>query len=93
MGLDEPDHHVRTAVEAAVALVEHGAGLADAGHGAEIDAKAPRRLDADHVGAWWERRLRVVVRRGSHRQGELCCGVGGWCLVACGVLGPWAGHR
>ena len=43
--LDEADHHVGAALVATPALVEHGPGLADAGHGPEVDAELAGRLD------------------------------------------------
>jgi len=46
MGLDEADDDVRAALVASPALVEHGPGLADAGHSSEVDAELARRLDA-----------------------------------------------
>ena len=44
--LDEADDHVRAALVATPALVEHGPGLADAGHSSEVDAELAGRLDA-----------------------------------------------
>ena len=40
VGLDEPDHDVGPALGAAVALAEHGVGLADAGCCAEVDPES-----------------------------------------------------
>ena len=41
--LDDPDHHVGAALRPAMALGEHGVGLADAGRGAEVDPQPPAR--------------------------------------------------
>ena len=44
--LDEADDDVCAALVTSPALVEHGPGLADAGHSSEVDAELARRLDA-----------------------------------------------
>ena len=45
MRLDEPDHDVGATLEAAPPLVEHGAGLADAGRRTQVHAEATGRPD------------------------------------------------
>ena len=45
VGLDEPDHDVRAALEAPSSLVEHREGLSDAGRSPEVDPEPPGCLD------------------------------------------------
>jgi hypothetical protein len=45
VAFDEADHDVGPALAPAVALVQHGEGLADPGRGTEVDAEVTRGLD------------------------------------------------
>ena len=58
VGLDEPDHHVGPALGAAVALAEHGVGLAHPGRCAEVDPELPARAHVPSLPARWRCRGR-----------------------------------
>ena len=50
VGLDEAHHHVPTPLPAPPALVQHGAGLANSGGGAEVEAKSSGGRDQGLAG-------------------------------------------
>ena len=74
VGLDEPDDDVGAALGSAVALAEHGVGLADARRRAEVDPQLPATHEPPLVRPWVlsvsRRRLRVCSR-GSIVQREV----------------------
>ena len=71
MALDEPDDNIGTSPPPALALVEHGVGLADARGRAEIDAEMTGRFD--HIGGIGLHRSGCAhALAGSLRDGDPC---------------------